>query len=443
MKNAESASVVPYPELKRILEQRFDEWRKATGLPRLPVVRTLASEVQKVSGVTITHSSLHDWLAGRAKPHSEKLAALAKFFAPENADLQDQIKEAIQQATKDKAEVALDPLDSAELLSRPLSVGVIPFEPFCCISKSTNEPMGFMDKLLAHFLSFSGLGRPKFTPIAVKDAEKHLLDGAVDLVLGLFVDPSRTRTLWFYHQFPILIPLNAVHAKPVDRPAREALLEALTQLNNSAVEKAVLPIIDPFELGGIYVRHYLGIKKERDQANYVEVGYDVGKFARELLDLSARPRQRLPLCFTDEVSCLKVRIKAEELAAVAKANIDPQHIGLINTDSTEHHFPRYRYGLAMARKHNRWIRFFEETFELFLESNTEIAAREYRDLYNKLGSEFSSLDGPERWKSRVSDWLSLYTDEEAGRRSMRRISPTWDTVLAGARALLMQSPSGP
>src|SRR5258708_7564316 len=101
-----------YPELERVLRRNFDEWKKEQGEGELPV-RVLATRITNATKVIITHSSLFDWLAGRAKPQSKKIEALAKFFAPSDEAGQIRIMQALEQATQ-ISESSLDPLEVVE-----------------------------------------------------------------------------------------------------------------------------------------------------------------------------------------------------------------------------------------------------------------------------------------------------------------------------------------
>jgi hypothetical protein len=414
-----------YPELKQLLDQRFAEWKKIAGRKSISV-RELAEAITSSTGVRIMYSSLHDWRSGKAKPHSSKIDALSKFFAPDDARAQEQIKDAIQNATR-ISESSVDPLD----IGRPLRVGIVPFHHFCKLDESSS-PAGFLDTLVKHFLSFASLeekGKAEFFPIKIAEVEKKLCEtGDIDIVLGLFVDPSRTQRLWFYHDLPILIPLNAVRARPLaNGKTRDTLLEAMTKPNNREVGKSIIPIIDPGELGGIYVRNYLGIEE------FCKISYEEETYVTELRRLSEDDDvSRLPVCVTDEVSCAYIRRITREKYRIAHSTAASMEVEIIaNSEKArdQHLFPRYRYGFALARKHLRWVRFFEECFELFLETNTELVSRLYGRLYLDLLRDMQNPPLKMAGKL-VQEWLSKPEKDGFPRR---RVSPTWQAILHGVQ----------
>ena len=436
---------VKYPELKKLLEQKFEEWRKSNNKEKLPNVRELAKEIQHRTRITITHSSLHDWQQGRAKPHPEKVKALARFFAQSDANEQENLATAIRTATR-APQALVDPLDVVESGSRGLRVGVIHFPRFCELDRN-DEPLGFLDTLVKQFLSFTSLEwkeRARFKEIPIKEAERLLCDtGDFDLVLGLFVDPSRTLNLWFYRELPILIPLNGVRAR---RMTDSSLLQKMTTPNNGPeVEEIVYPIIDPKELGGIYITNFLGINSP---SNYHKVEYDLKTYAAELMTLStSRTQKHLPVCVIDEVSCCLVQQMVREKAGRSTishgGNVDLSEVSLLadppdGSKSDPRFFPRYRYGLAIAKKHIRWRNYFEECFEIFLESNTDLVSGFYRDLYSRLSADLERDND-----NRIRNWLSITkradTDREIPRD--RRISPTWEAILRLAKTLIDPKPA--
>jgi len=410
---------VRYPELKVLLERRFEErWRQSGGKGELPPLRVLAREIHEVTGVAITHSSLHGWLVGSAKPHPTKMSALARFFAPNRPDEQEQLKKALLAATH-AIEEPVEPMEIIETESRGLSIGVIPFPGFCELDKKV--PKGFLDRLINHYLSFSGLAfkEPEFKDIKVSQVEDALCQrGEVDMVIGLFLEPSRLRSLWFYSELPILIPLNGVGL--IDQSDRESLLQSMTELNNYfVVEKAVNPIIDPTELGGLFVTQFLGVHPD----HYHAVDYNLARYAAELLRLSSGPPpNRVPMCVIDEVSCCIVKQLVSELKTRPhQGTPNEDRIQLLSWHKADSPlFPRYRYGLAIARKHLRWRQYFCESFELFLESNPELVAKLYLELCRGLLKSFKTLpeSGP-----MIANWLSFTRDEK------RRISATWDAII--------------
>jgi hypothetical protein len=409
---------VKYPELKVLLERRFEEWwRKSGRKDKMPNVRGLAKKIHEVTGTPITHSSLHDWRLGNAKPHPEKVDALAKFFAPDSTDEQEQIKAAIKAATT-AAETLVDPIDVVDSHARPLRVGVIHFPLFCQLKgKNKDEPDGFLDALVKHFLSFSSLERnqAEFIEIPLDKFEEMLCNtGEVDLVIGLFVEPSRLRNLWFYRDLPILIPLDGVRAKAVDDPKK--FRGAMTTLNNFAALKSdVIPIVDPKELGGIYVTQFLGFNSD-----YKKVEYRLSNYAEELIELSTSGTSRVPVCVIDEVSCCLVRkMVRNSIAESSNDKVSLNDIALLSEgpDGT-HVFPRYRYGMAIARQHSGWKEYFAESFELFIESNTELVSQLYFELYQNLLKDLSESSEP-----LIRKWLSLNPDKS------HNISCPWEAVI--------------
>jgi hypothetical protein len=96
----------------------------------------------------------------------------------------------------------------------------------------------------------------------------------------------------------------------------------------------------------------------------------------------------------------------------------------------EHFFPRYRYGIAIARHQTEWIKFFEQSFEIFLEANIELVAGMYFKLFVDLNQELP------KFEAQIRDWLGL--DEEI--RQTRIISPTWTAILKQAERKIAGRP---
>jgi hypothetical protein len=410
-----------YPELQRALERQFRRWwERKRGVGPLPSVRALAEMIKKETGVTITHSSLLDWKRGISKPQTEKMNALVDFFASGDPKEKETLKSALDRATQD-GNVLVDSMEVLESGGRPLNVGIVYFPNFCQLENG--RPNGFLDSLLHRYLSFASLESKStnYFEAELSEIEKDLCsDGNMDIAAGLFVEPSRTRNLWFY-SFPISIPLNGVRI----RPGIPELLNIMTSEMPSTTKRRILPIVDPKELGGIYALQFINI------SDPVRVNYNLTEYASELKRLSESETPRLPLCIIDEVSCCLVLEQVRGLL-LAEAKNDKE-LNLVSARPEygfcEHFFPRYRYGIAIARHQTEWIQFFEQTFEIFLEANIELVARMYSKLYYDLVQDLP------KFERRIRDWLGL--DKKF--RETRNISPAWAAILSHAEKLISDS----
>ena len=423
-----------FPGLERLLREKFADWSKQHGTPLDRSPRQWAKEItdncpgqmpeKDKKRVGLSHSSLHEWMHGWSKPQERSIQILAEFFHPGDAPKQAQFAEEVTKATG-SPHAARDPLDALSGgADSPIRVGYVYFRHFC-----NGDGSGFLDGLIHRLLSFTGLsftgiGPHSPEPVRISDVEKKLCEtGELDMVIGLFAEPRRSRTLWFSREIPILVPINAVAvAEKLGRLAVDTvkLRKDLTTPGKATdLITKLLPVVDPKELGGIYATNYLGFA-DRDQIEKVQ--YDVANYVEKLVSLSSDTRQkRLPLAIIDEVSCIQCSVQLHGKRSPPKL-LFPPRVAPMGVDL----MPCYRYSFAVSRYHSRWVQFLVDALDYYYESNTEIVDNLVQNLRTKLIEEWQNYEDDKdlAFKKRIESWIrrdeiSLPKPRRGARRASR------------------------
>ncbi len=419
-----TTDVKKYPELKRVLEREWDDYRLRNGRISL---REAAIQMRMKSP-----SALHSWLRGERLPKNKNIETLVNFFR-EGGDERKRLENEIKLAVAAKPDQALpDPLESLVNGMRKLTVGIIEYEPF------SGKDSDFFNYVFDRFVAFANLSERRVFPdiVNLDEAQQRLIDGTLDVAIGVLRTPDRALRMRFFKS-PIRIPVNAVMLKSGrERASLEEVRDALSKkIKETKPDRTIYPIINEKEVGGLHVKNYLNIERN----TYRAVKYEVESYADALVELNEQRSPSgggpVPVVVADELMCLRVieHLDTGMASSPRKRNQEGQPDLVFNVEDNYQQdkgawMPRYRLGFAVNRSHRKWIEYLEEAFEIFLDSNAELVAGRYDELHNDIERYFlgvSQVKGKELGKI----WLGLKEGPN------NEVAGPWTEIISRAKQL--------
>jgi transcriptional regulator with XRE-family HTH domain len=335
----------------------------------------------------VAKSAVSGWLTGQV-PRAKHIEGLALILGRGDDSLTDTYRTRLFEAAGEKPPVASGgPLRRAQE-GKTIKIGVVKYGAFT----------DFFEQLLHTFAQYSGYPA-RIERVELPKLTDGLRDGTFDIGAAFFATPDRASKLRFINT-PLKVGVNALtFSKALPTVARMG----------SFAPPNFRPIVVTREAGWLYSTY---VHEYRSMQHEILEHYDAKEYARRLLTSFERwlekpeeERDReVPAVLADEVMCLEVvnelmnmLYQREHGRTFAKFGLPVLLLGRNGNlqgklQETEFH-PSYHVSICTNRSEPiEWHQYVEETFDIFLSSNSSYVGSLYANLHRNFSNQIETMD---------------------------------------------------
>ncbi|MEJ0061456.1 MAG: hypothetical protein WDM79_18680 [Terricaulis sp.] len=373
------------------------------------------SQLSIAEQLGVAKSAVSGWLTSQV-PRAKHIEGLAIILGRGDDGLIDAYRARLFEAAGEKPPIATGgPLRRAQE-GGIIKIGVVKYGAFT----------DFFEQLLHTFAQYSGYPA-RIERVELPKLTEGLRDGTFDIGAAFFATPDRASKLRFINT-PLKVGVNALtFSKALPTVAR---LGSFSPPN-------FRPIVVTREAGWLYSTF---VHEYRSMQHEIVEHYDAKEYARRLLTSFERwlgkpeseRAHEVPAVLADEVMCLEVvnelmnmLYQREHGRTFAKFGLPVLLLGRNGNlqgklQETEFH-PSYHVSICTNRSEAiEWHQYVEETFDIFLSSNSSYVGSLYANLHRNFSNQIETMD-----KELASAADSLTTELDPKVRPKEVLSEPW------------------